>query len=50
MLKFRCQIAMRKQRKKLLYHEDYLIDVGVLSGIKKADSLEFMIFESPKEG
>ncbi len=42
MIKFRYQIAMKKRRKKLLYHEDYLIDAGVLSGIKKANSLEFM--------
>jgi|GEM_PF-3411614 hypothetical protein len=50
MIKFRYQIAMKKRRKKLLYHEDYLIDAGVLSGIKKANSLEFMFFGSPNDG
>lgn len=27
-----------------------LIDAGVLSGIKKANSLEFMFFGSPNDG
>ena len=40
-MKFCCQIAMRKRRNKLFYHEDYLIDTGVLRVIKRSESLEF---------
>lgn len=32
---------MKKRRNKLFYHEDYLIDTGVLRVIKRSESLEF---------
>ena len=31
----------KKRRNKLFYHEDYLIDTGVLRVIKRSESLEF---------
>ena len=31
----------KKRRKKLFYHEDYLIDTGVLRVIKRSESFEF---------